>query len=349
MGWNTPISRVFHPSETHLFSAVYRGPISPLIYDYRRLNSSWGPQAHCLPRRKALSSNHWFSGANMLVSGRVYFQSRSRQLRICHCISNDSSSHNQKLQWKMALSKMVVSFWSSGSLPVNPRTMGELGFLWHPTPWKKDVELQWKTIGISGTLNCWGYRLVKLISQLSQAAPNSQKQKDQLIFFTAAIEYDHTLTQVSCVHAFFCCNPINHPSPKTPSLFSMPKTHSEEFQGHGIFQIHLSAMIPDTFANGDRNLPPQTKPPADTPLIFSVARDLTLSESQGAHAYSNRWTTEWRRNPPSEKSPQMVDVMFFSLKNDHPSPMAHPNFFVGIRKNLPKKNTGININALKHM
>ena len=153
---------------------------------------------------------------------------------------------------------------SSGSLPLI-MIMGER-FLWHPTHRNKHVfSVKTERYFRNRTLNCWGYR-----GQIDFNVPKQLRilKKKQLIFFTAAIEYDHTLTHLFSVHAVLLLQPHYHPSPKRQS-FSMPKTHSEEFQGHGIFQIHLSAMIPDAFADRDRNLPPQTKPPADTPLIFS--------------------------------------------------------------------------------
>ena len=76
------------------------------------------------------------------------------------------------------------------------------------------------------------------------------------MFFTAAIEYNHTLTQVFSVHAFFLLQPHYHPSENTNHVNA--EKHSEEFQGHGIFQIHLSAMIPDQPTN--RNRSPQKTP-----------------------------------------------------------------------------------------
>lgn len=157
---------------------------------------------------------------------------------------------------------------SSGSLPLNNDHGRKVSVT--PNSWKQTCLFSKKERYFRNrTLNCWGYR-----GQIDFNCPKQLRILKKKIRLT--IEYNHALTQVFSVHAlFFCCNPINHPSPKRQS-FSMPKTHSEEFQGHGIFQIHLSAMIPDTFANRDRNLPPQTNHPP-IPLIFSVARDLTNS------------------------------------------------------------------------
>ena len=215
----------FTPVRPTYFRPFTGVPFHPFIYDCRRLNSSWGPQANCLPSRKGLSSNHWFSGAKMLVSGRVYFQSRSRAWTEKTCVSvwSYSIAAVKKISWSF--------FWEFGAA------------------WESWINQFDQTIT---NLNNWGFRNSQLFftevrhlfsGELGHGSwasledflnfkrkRPSWKEPFSTEAFDCGRQSHLRYNDIFVAGHLFCCNPINHPSPKRQAYFQCPRRTAKSFK-----------------------------------------------------------------------------------------------------------------------